>query len=160
NGLARGLAGLGVEPGSVVGILCRNHRYFLDVTAACSKVGAHALYLNTSFALPQLVDVVEREHVRALVVDAEYHALADEGFHGPLGPAWPDDDTGGSSTAAATASRTTVDELVASHDVTLPPRPGVVGRTIVLTSGTTGAPKGASREHTAAVGPAFAMLDR
>ena len=36
----------------------------------------------------------------------------------------------------------------------------MIGRTIVLTSGTTGAPKGASRRDTAALGPGVAMLDR
>jgi fatty-acyl-CoA synthase len=159
NALARGLRTIGVAPGDVVGILCRNHRYFLDVTAACSKLGAHALYLNTSFSLPQLRDVVEHEHVRALVVDAEFHALSDEGFDGPVVTAWPDTDAGADS-PATDRDRTTVDGLIATHDPGPPPRPNVIGRTIVLTSGTTGAPKGASREHTAAVGPAFAMLDR
>src|SRR3954468_12975449 len=64
NALARGLAAHGVPSGAVVGILCRNHRYFVDATGACSKLGAHALYLNTSFSMPQLHDVVERESVR------------------------------------------------------------------------------------------------
>jgi fatty-acyl-CoA synthase len=157
NALARGLSTLGVTPGSVVGILCRNHRYFLDITAACSKLGAHALYLNTSFSLPQLRDVAEREHVRALVVDAEFHELADQGFDGQAITAWPDDGRRGET---ADVPRTTIDALIGGHDPTPPPRPNVIGRTIVLTSGTTGAPKGASREHTAAAGPAFAMLDR
>jgi fatty-acyl-CoA synthase len=157
NALARALNAIGVAPGSVVGILCRNHRYFFDITAACSKLGAHALYLNTSFSLPQLREVVEREHVRALVVDAEFHALSDEGFDGPVVTAWPDD---GDARATPGPRRITIDALVNAHDASPPPRPSVIGRTIVLTSGTTGAPKGASREHTAAVGPAFAMLDR
>jgi fatty-acyl-CoA synthase len=159
NALARGLNTLGVAPGAVVGILCRNHRYFLDVTAACSKLGAHALYLNTSFSLPQLRDVVEREQVRALVVDAEFHGLTDEGFDGPVVTAWPDDGAGDAVDTNGRV-RTTVDALIDAHDTAPPPRPNVIGRTIVLTSGTTGAPKGASREHTAAAGPAFAMLDR
>ncbi|MCU1427717.1 MAG: AMP-dependent synthetase and ligase [Actinomycetia bacterium] len=153
NALAHGLRALGVEPGTVVGILCRNHRYFVDITGACSKVGAHALYLNTAFSVPQLREVVAREQVGALVVDEEFTPIV-EGFDaGPIVLAW----TEGSE---RTSTGPTIDQLVAQHDPTPPPRPTVIGRTIVLTSGTTGTPKGASREHTAAIGPAFAMLDR
>jgi acyl-CoA synthetase (AMP-forming)/AMP-acid ligase II len=50
--------------------------------------------------------------------------------------------------------------LISINNASPPPRPSILGRTIVLTSGTTGTPKGASREHTASVGPAVAMLDR
>ncbi|MDQ1520968.1 MAG: hypothetical protein QOI55_2041, partial [Actinomycetota bacterium] len=151
NALARGLSAVGVKPGDVVGILCRNHRYFVDATGACSKLGAHALYLNTSFSTPQLRDVVQREDVRALVIDAEFRSLVDEQFHGAVVTAWNDDEL---------ASGTTVELLISQHDSTPPPRPEVTGRTIVLTSGTTGTPKGASRAHTTAAGPAIAMLDR
>ena len=31
-------------------IMCRNHRYFIEATMACAKLGAVALYLNTAFA--------------------------------------------------------------------------------------------------------------
>src|SRR3954454_21097676 len=47
NSFAPGLSALGVRGGDVVGILCRNHRYFVEATGACSKLGAHSLYLNT-----------------------------------------------------------------------------------------------------------------
>jgi fatty-acyl-CoA synthase len=151
NALAHGLTGLGVRPGDVVGILCRNHRYFVDATGACSKLGAHAVYLNTSFSMPQLRDVVERERVRALVIDDEFRGLVGERFDGPVVVGWTDDELG---------AGTTVELLVTRHERTPPPRPPVVGRTVVLTSGTTGAPKGASRGHTGAAGAAVALLDR
>ena len=59
--LAAALAGRGIGGGDRVGVLCRNHRGFIEVTVALAKVGADALYLNTGFAGPQLADVLDRE---------------------------------------------------------------------------------------------------
>src|SRR5918994_1417441 len=56
NALARALRDEGVGLGDGVAIMCRNHRYFIEATMACSKLGAVALYLNTAFAGPQLAD--------------------------------------------------------------------------------------------------------
>ena len=58
--------------------MCRNHRGFMDATVACSRLGAHALYLNTMFAAPQLADVVAREGAKAIVYDEEFAALLGE----------------------------------------------------------------------------------
>ena len=55
--------------------MCRNHRGFIDATVACSKLGAHALYLNTAFAGPQITEVVKREKPVALVYDDEFEEL-------------------------------------------------------------------------------------
>ncbi len=158
NALAHGLADLGVGAGTVVGILCRNHRYFVDVTGACAKLGAHALFLNTSFSTPQLLEVTAREDAGALVIDTEFAALANGFDAGPVVLAWPEGATG--DVVDHTRGLATVDGLVRSHDRSSPAKPAITGRTIVLTSGTTGTPKGASRAHTAAIAPAFAMLDR
>src|SRR5664279_2214873 len=67
NALARGFAGRGVQAGHGVAIMCRNHRRFVEASLACSKLGAHAIYLNTSFAGPQLTEVVavSYTHLRA-----------------------------------------------------------------------------------------------
>ena len=54
NALARALRDEGVGLGDGVAIMCRNHRYFIEATMACAKLGAVALYLNTAFAGPQL----------------------------------------------------------------------------------------------------------
>ena len=61
NALAHALSDLGVVEGDGVGIMCRNHRGFIESTFAVSKLGANSLYLNTAFAGPQLAEVVERE---------------------------------------------------------------------------------------------------
>ena len=73
--LAHGLRGLGVEAGTVVAVMCRNHRYFVDATGACSKLGAHVLYLNTSFSVPQLREVLAREQAGALTRLADDYRL-------------------------------------------------------------------------------------
>src|SRR6476620_90313 len=73
--LAHALSDAGVVEGDGVAIMCRNHRGFIDTTVACSKLGAHALYLNTAFAGPQITEVVKREQPVALVYDAEFEEL-------------------------------------------------------------------------------------
>ena len=58
-------------------IMCRNHRWFVEASIACSKLGANAIYLNTSFAGPQVTEVVAREGPTAIVYDEEFaHAVA------------------------------------------------------------------------------------
>ena len=42
----------------IVGIMCRNHRGFVDAVAGTERVGADVLLLNTSFAGPALAEVV------------------------------------------------------------------------------------------------------
>ncbi len=55
--------------------MCRNHRGFVDVSIAAAKLGADILYLNTAFAGPQLVDVLEREKPDLVVHDEEFTEL-------------------------------------------------------------------------------------
>ena len=61
NSLAHALADAGINEGDRVAVMCRNHRGFIESTVALSKLGADAMYLNTSFAGPQITDVVNRE---------------------------------------------------------------------------------------------------
>ena len=75
NALAHSLADAGIVEGDGVAVMCRNHRYFIEATVACSKLGANALYLNTMFAAPQITDVVKREGPRAIVFDEEFADL-------------------------------------------------------------------------------------
>ncbi len=75
NALARALAERGVGEGDAVAIMCRNHRGFVDATLGVAKLGADLLYLNTAFAGPQLVDVLEREQPRAVIHDEEFADL-------------------------------------------------------------------------------------
>ena len=150
NALARGFAGRGVQPGHGVAIMCRNHRRFVEASLACSKLGAHAIYLNTSFAGPQVTEVVGREGPTAIVYDEEFEAIVSEALKGRVGfLAWTDGDPG---------ARITLAELTASRSQEPLAPPAEPGRTVILTSGTTGTPKGANRASPSSLGPAAAML--
>ena len=75
NALADSFAEMGIGPGDGLGIMCRNHRGFVEATLAAAKLGASALYLNTMFAGPQLAEVTRREGPKALVYDEEFADL-------------------------------------------------------------------------------------
>ena len=65
--------------------MARNHRGFVEATVAAAKLGADLIYLNTAFAGPQLVDVLEREKPSVVVHDEEFTGHAREGPRGEAG---------------------------------------------------------------------------
>ncbi len=67
NALAHAFSDAGIVEGDGVAVMCRNHRGFVEATAALSKLGAAAVYLNTAFAARQLTEVVGREMPKAIV---------------------------------------------------------------------------------------------
>jgi fatty-acyl-CoA synthase len=134
NQLTNAFLALGLQPGDSVGILCRNHRAPLLAGFAASRAGLRCLWLNTAFSPRQAAEVVEREGVDLLVHD---DALAD--LVSGLSPRF------GLYAATLGAEPSAFDELVASGDPSAPPAPASPGRIILLTSGTTGTPKGAPR---------------
>ena len=75
NALAHAFERMGIGYGDGIGIMCRNHRGFIEVTLAAAKLGASALYLNTMFAGPQLTEVTRREGPKVLVYDEEFTEL-------------------------------------------------------------------------------------
>jgi fatty-acyl-CoA synthase len=155
NILAAALAEQGVKGGDKVAIMCRNHRGFVDASVAVSKLGADLVYLNTGFAAPQLADVANREDVTALIYDQEFEdLLADvSGLRRIL--AWADNEVAAGDTPS-------IDSLIerAPDDVPEPRSPGRTSRVIILTSGTTGTPKGASRGSQGGLQGAVALLSR
>jgi fatty-acyl-CoA synthase len=153
NALARALRNEGIRLGDGVAIMCRNHRYFIEATMACSKLGAVALYLNTAFAGPQLADVMEREQPGAMIYDQEFTELL-SGVKEGTGRyvAWEDE--------VDEADETTVEELISrahGDDLEAPPEHG---RYVILTSGTTGTPKGAQRSQPEGIGALAALLSK
>ncbi|NOQ56707.1 acyl-CoA synthetase [Mycolicibacterium fortuitum] len=150
NALARGLSRKGIKAGTVVGVLERNHRGLMLALAAAGKIGARVVLLNTGFAAPQLADVCVREHVSAVVADEEFVALLDvlpAGIERIVG--WAD-----GPTAFPTLN------VIAGDEWTDPlPAPGKLGGMVLLTSGTTGTPKGAPRNKVSPLQSAQ-LLDR
>lgn len=138
NQIAHGLAAAGVGEGSRVAILCRNSRYFIEAFVASLKLGADGLLLNTAFAGPQLVQVIEDQNADAVIMDEEYYELLKDALGDrPAFIGWYDDE--------ANAPLPTLDQLREGQSTDEPDAPEKVGRTIILTSGTTGKPKGAAR---------------
>ena len=153
NALARELARAGIGERAGVAIMCRNHRGFIDATVACSKLGANALYLNTAFAGPQITDVLEREQPTAVIYDEEFASLVSEGAATRKRfIAW--------SEPGATFSEPRLEELIARGDTSELQPPQEPGRVVILTSGTTGTPKGAARNQPDSMEPAAALFSK
>ena len=149
--LAHGLKEIGVASGDSVALLCRNHRYFVDASTALSRLGADILYLNTAFSAPQLGEVCEREKPAAIIYDDEFTELVDKsGIEVDRVIAWHDGDPG---------DIPLVEDLIKEgprdrHEV-----PEHTTRPVILTSGTTGTPKGAPRGESGLDG-AVALLSK
>jgi fatty-acyl-CoA synthase len=153
NALAHALADVGIGEEDGVAIMCRNHRGFVEATVACAKLGAGALYLNTMFAGPQIADVLAREAPAAVIYDEEFAELVAEGAaERERFVAW--------SEPGATVSAPTLEQLIAAADTSDLRPPADKGRVVILTSGTTGAPKGASRKQPDTLEPAAALFSK
>ncbi|HEX2038254.1 MAG TPA: acyl-CoA synthetase [Acidimicrobiales bacterium] len=151
NAIAAGLQARGIGAGDGVAVLCRNHRGFVEASVAVSKLGANVLYLNTGFAGPQLAEVLEREGAKAVVFDAEFTELVEPcAGDRVLAVAWHEGLT----------PHSTLDELAEKEDPADLSPPARPGRIVILTSGTTGAPKGAARGAPKGLGTAAALLSR
>jgi acyl-CoA synthetase (AMP-forming)/AMP-acid ligase II len=153
NALARGLRGLGVGEGDSIAIFCRDHRGFVQASVAAAKLGASLLLLNTSFAARQIAEVCASENPRVLVYDEEFADLCAAAAEGRASViAWQD--------SPGPADRPTLDSLIASSSPKGLRPPKDRGRVVILTSGTTGAPKGASRHQPRSLDPAAALFSR
>ena len=153
NALAHELRRAGIKEGDGVAIMCRNHRGFVEATVACSKLGASALYLNTAFAGPQIADVLRREDPAGLIYDADFSNLVQEGGEARKRfVAWCD--------PGADCDDQLVEDMIArgsSDDLKPPAEPG---RVVILTSGTTGTPKGAARKQPDSIEPLASLFSK
>jgi acyl-CoA synthetase (AMP-forming)/AMP-acid ligase II len=151
NALAHALRDEGIGVGDGVAIMCRNHRGFVESTVALSKLGANALYLNTMFAGPQITDVCAREKPVLVIYDEEFAELCAGALEGRKGlVAWSDGEN--------PHGHPLLEELVVTgRDAALLP-PKERGRVVILTSGTTGTPKGASRKQPDSLAPAAELF--
>ncbi|HEV3322321.1 MAG TPA: acyl-CoA synthetase [Solirubrobacteraceae bacterium] len=156
NALARALSAAGVGEQDGVAIMCRNHRGFIEATVACAKLGASVLYLNTAFAGPQIADVLRREAPVALIYDEEFSDLVRVGSEGMRRfVSWREPEGNGAGDGDPW-----VEELIARGDTASLRPPAEKGRVVILTSGTTGTPKGANRKQPDSMQPAAALFSK
>jgi acyl-CoA synthetase (AMP-forming)/AMP-acid ligase II len=138
--LAVELRARGVEAGQAVGILCRNGRRFVTAVFATAMVGADVVLLNTDFRAEALAAAISTHHVKTMVCDDEF-----------------------GETARAAGDVTVIDPAKARpRQGGSRPKVARGGRIVLLTSGTTGAPKGVPRKPKigSALGVGATILDR
>ncbi|WP_205625598.1 AMP-binding protein [Actinomadura atramentaria] len=143
--LAAALGRFGEPPR--VAVLCRNHRGMIEALVGASKRGADTVLLNTGMSTEQLVTVVKEQSVDVVIADHEFGdflAAVPEGVHA-LTAGGPDSGLG---------------ELIASTPAVRIEPPRRTGRTIMLSSGTTGTPKGANRHSKPGLQPLTSILSR
>jgi acyl-CoA synthetase (AMP-forming)/AMP-acid ligase II len=149
----------GVGPGRDLAVMCRNHRGFVEAMLTASRLGADLLLLNTDFPGPQLAQALAPHAPGAIVHDEEFGPALDAAeARGTRILAWHDTDSD-----AIPPTRPTLDRLaIAGEHAQKPPAPPTPGRLVILSSGTTGAPKGAPRQPSAsaALGPLTTLLEQ
>lgn len=156
HAVANGLLAMGVKGGDGVAILARNHRWFVIANFGAGRVGARIILLNTEFSGPQIRDVSEREGAKVIIYDDEYSEavkLAEPAL-GKLralsvNPDKPDVPGGTDETLA---------ELIARSSKEPAPKVTKHSSVIILTSGTTGTPKGANRKTPPTLAPVGGIL--
>lgn len=131
----------GVQDGDAVGLLARNGRGFVESVVALAKCGADVLYLNTGSAPEQFEAVLDREKAVAVVHDAELGDLARSGSD------------------RLTITTEELDQAAEGTGPGIESRPKNTSRQVIMTSGTTGAPRGAARSG-ASIGDAVSALSR
>jgi acyl-CoA synthetase (AMP-forming)/AMP-acid ligase II len=135
------LSAAGVGSGRAVGVMCRNGRGFVAAVFAAALVGADVVLINTDFRSDALAAALRAHQITTVVADDEFTARIREVDESVVvvDPAAVDANEGDS-------------------------RPGVAapGRIVLLTSGTTGIPKGVPRspQLRSAVGVWVTLLDR
>ncbi|VBA45390.1 Long-chain-fatty-acid--CoA ligase [Mycobacterium attenuatum] len=156
HALANALLAKGVRAGDGVALLARNHRWFLIANYGAARVGARIILLNSEFSGPQIKEVSEREGAKLIIYDDEYTKAVSKA-EPPLGKLRalginPDKDEPSGSTDE------TLDDLIARSSTAPAPKAGKHASIIILTSGTTGTPKGANRSTPPTLAPVGGIL--
>jgi fatty-acyl-CoA synthase len=147
NRVSNSLGAVGVNPGDHVAMLLRNGREWAEVALAAQRIGVVACPLNTWAKPKELAPTIRNSRSHVLFYDTAHAAQVEECApnHLPLVSVGdPADSLRGSIP---------YEDLIAEHGEH-PPAPFVRHRgtpkVIIQTSGTTGTPKAASRDATAA----------
>ncbi len=156
HAVANGLLAMGVRGGDGVALLIRNHRWFLVALYGAARVGARMILLNSEFSGPQIKEVSEREGAKVIIYDDEYTEAVGVA-EPPLGKLRalatnPDKPEPSGSTDETLA------ELIARSSTAHAPKVSRHAKIIILTSGTTGTPKGANRSTPPSLAPIGGVL--
>lgn len=156
HAVANGLIAAGLQAGDGIGLLIRNHRWFLVALYGAARVGAKIILLNSEFSGPQIKEVSEREGAKLIIYDDEYSAAV-AAAQTPLGKFRA---LGTNPDVAEPSGSTdeTLAELVARSSKSAAPKADRSARIIILTSGTTGTPKGANRAAPPSLAPVGGVL--
>jgi acyl-CoA synthetase (AMP-forming)/AMP-acid ligase II len=164
--LANGLEQLGAAPGSRVAVLCRNHAWFVEAVLAAAELGADVVLVNTGLTVRGTAEVLREHEPSVVIADAEFadHVAAAR-LGVPYLVAWPEPAGPGGGRpfdlpAHRLAATATVDDVIAGASAAKRRPPKRPGRLIVLTSGTTAAPKGAVRANPPGLSAAASLISR
>jgi fatty-acyl-CoA synthase len=156
HAVANGLLEKGVRAGDGVAILARNHRWFVIANYGAARVGARIILLNSEFSGPQIKEVSEREGAKIIIYDDEYtkavsKAEPELGRLRALG-------TNPDSDEPSEGDDETLADLIERSSKDPAPKADKHASIIILTSGTTGTPKGANRSTPPTLAPVGGIL--
>lgn len=156
HAVANGLIDKGVKGGDGIAILARNTRWFLIANYGAARVGARIILLNSEFSGPQINEVSEREGAKLIIYDDEYtkavrKASPELGKLRALGTNPDSDEPSGSEDD-------TLANLIERSSKEPAPKAARHASIIILTSGTTGTPKGANRSTPPTLAPVGGIL--
>ena len=155
NRAANALRDLGLRGNDRVALLLRNGREIIEVCLGAQKLGIVACPLNTWAKPKELQKTIENADARVLVYDTAHAEQVEKAALEGVSLFHVGDD------AAAVAASRPLEEMLASSSDSPPPaftRDRGSAKIVIHTSGTTGTPKGAQRNASAAGMGALANL--